>query len=248
LSNLLDQRARQIVAHPAVTLRAPPAGRPAASDPEDLRALYAVCDGLALADGTRILGRAETGPATAWLKEERALSWDEALVVLGERDDLVILRDPDPGGRRAGGGVLEAPTDGLSAPARVALDVIGYLEDRLGIPGPAASTGAPEREAREAARRGDKEALARALARPFYPGAERDRAHAALALGALRAAAGNPGGALAAFAQAVEDRVRAAARGAEKTEARAAWKACAVAAERVGAADVAAACRARAKD
>ena len=49
-------------------------------------------------------------------------------------------------------------------------------------------SGAPEREAREAAQRGDEEAIAHAIARPFYPGAERDRAHAALTLGALRAA------------------------------------------------------------
>jgi hypothetical protein len=245
LSEPLEKRLRAILAHPAVTLRTPSAGQAAASDPEDLRALYGGCDGLALADGTRILGRAEIAPTTAWLREERALSWDEALVVLGERDDLVILRDPDPDVRRAGGGVLEAPTDGLSAPARVALDVIGYLEDRLGIPGP---PGAPEREAREAARRGDAEAIARAIHRPFYPGAERDRAHAALALGAIRAARGDAGGALTAFAQAVEDRVRAAARGAEKAEARAGWKACAVAAEKAGAAEVAAVCRARAKD
>jgi hypothetical protein len=244
LSEPLEQRIHAILDHPAVTARPPSRGAPAASEPEDVRALYAACDGLALADGTRILSRAEVAPATAWLKEERALSWDEALVVLGERDDLVILRDPDPGGQRAGGGVLEAPTDGLSAPARVALDLIGYLEDRIGLPGP---PGAPEREAREATRRGDGDGIARALARTFYPGADRDRAHAALALGAIRAAAGDAGGALAAFAQAVEARVRAAPRGAEKSVARGGWQACAVAAEKAGAAEVAAACRANAQ-
>ena len=43
--------------------------------------------------------------------------------MIGERDDLVIVRDLDTAGARAGGGVLEAPTDGgWRAPAREALD------------------------------------------------------------------------------------------------------------------------------
>src|SRR5262249_14245106 len=94
--------------------------------------------------------------------------------------------------------------------------------------------------------RRDAEGIARAIARGFYPGAERDLAHAALSLGALRAGAGDAEGALDAFARAVEARVRAAPRGAGPAEARAGWKTCAVAAEKAGALAVAEACRARA--
>jgi hypothetical protein len=75
----------------------------------------------------------EAERATVWLKEEKSLDWDADLTVIGERDDLVIVRDRDPLGVRAGGGVLEAPRDGLSSFRRVALGVIGYLEVRAGV-------------------------------------------------------------------------------------------------------------------
>jgi hypothetical protein len=222
--------------------RPPSATAPLTGEPADLLAFYAVSDGIELVDGTRILARGEIAAATAWLVTEKSLGWGPDLWVVGERDDLVIVRDLDAAGARAGGGVLEAPTDGLTALRRAALDVTGYLEDRLGIPG--ATEQAPEGAAREAAAKGDAEALARAIARGFYPGAERDLAHAALSLGALRAGAGDAAGAMAAFQEAVAARVRAAPRGAGAGEARAAWRTCAVAAEKAGAAEVAARCRA----
>lgn len=241
-------RARRLAEHPAVTAkRGPAADPPLAGEPADLGALYATTDGIELGDGTRILPRGEIAAATEWLKGERSLEWGADLWVIGERDDLVIVRDLDAAGTRAGGGVLEAPTDGLSTPARVALDVVGYLEDRVGIP-VAAGAQAPERAAREAVARRDAAGIAAALGRGFYPGAARDEAHAALTLGALRAGAGDAAGAMDAFAQAAAARARAVPRGAEASEARAAWRACAVAAEKAGAPEVAAACRARAVD
>jgi hypothetical protein len=238
------ERARRLAEHSAVTLKRGPAADPALpGEPADLTALYATTDGIELGDGTRILARGEIAAATEWLKGERSLEWSADLWVIGERDDLVIVRDLDAAGTRAGGGVLEAPTDGLSALMRAALDVLGYLEERVGT----AREHAPERAAREAVARRDAEGIARALAREFYPGAERDLAHAALSLGAIRAGAGDAEGALEAFAQAVAARVRAAPRGAETSVARAAWKTCAVAAEKAGATAVAATCRGRAR-
>jgi hypothetical protein len=236
-------RAARIAGHAAVTLRREPAAGPLLpGEPPDLVALYAVTDGIEIADGTRILGRGEIAAATAWLKDDKSLEWSPDLWVIGERDDQVIVRDLDPSAARAGGGVLEAPTDGLSTPARAALDVISYLEDRLGI----ARSGSPERDAREAVARRDASAIAAAIARGFYPGAERELAHAVLALGALHAAAGDTEGALAAFSQAVAARARAAPRGAEAAETSAAWRTCAVAADKAGAPAVAELCRARA--
>jgi hypothetical protein len=223
--------------------RAPSTEAPLPGEPSDLSALYAVTDGVELADGTRILGRGEIAAATAWLVGEKSLEWGPDLWVIGEREDLVIVRDLDTAAARAGGGVLEAPTDGLSAPERAALDVIGYLEERLG----AAPPRAPERAAREAAARGDAEGIALAIAHGFYPGAERALWHAALALGALRAGAGDAEGAMAAFAQAVDARMRAAPRGAAPSEARAGWRACAVTAEKAGVGIVAAQCREKAR-
>src|SRR5262245_54035314 len=127
-------RATALLARPSVVASWPPLGErgEALREPPDLAALYAVADGLELADGTRILGRDAAKGATAWLKQEKSLDWDVDLMVIGERDDLVILRDIDSGAARAGGGVLEAPTDGLSSFRRVALSVIGYLEVRSG--------------------------------------------------------------------------------------------------------------------
>jgi hypothetical protein len=254
----LIDRARAVAAHAAVVERRDPASAPPLQhEPADLSALYAVADGIDLADGTRILRRAEVLEATAWLVADKALEWGPDLWVIGERDDLVVVRDLDGVGTRAGGGVLEAPTDGLSRLSREALDVIGYLEDRLGIgaattflvdqPSPGAvRSRAPERAAREAVARRDARAIAEAIARPFYPGAERELAHAALTLGAVHAGAGDVDRALGAFARAVEARVRAAPRGAEASEARAGWRAAAIAAEKAGSPAAAEACRARA--
>jgi len=133
----LAARVAAILASPAVIVkRAPtPSAEPWPFDvpePADLAALYAVTDGIELADGTVILRRAELAGTTAWLKQEKSLDdWAEGIFVLGERSDLVIARDLDPAGTRAGGGVLEAPTDGLSTFKRAAFGVVGYLEGRL---------------------------------------------------------------------------------------------------------------------
>lgn len=240
--------ARAIVASAQVAeARAPSSGAWAMSlpAPADLEALLGVSDGLTLADGTRILGREEIAPATRWLKEERALHWGDDLLVVGERDDLVIVRDLDLEGRRAGGGVLEAPTDGLESFARVGRDLLGYLAARAGVEGDARP--APEQAAKDAIARRDAAALARALEEPFYPGGEALFAHAALVLGEMRAKNGDHEGAMEAFARSVETRARAARRGAETSERAAGWRACARAADGVGASETAAACRARAE-
>ena len=241
-----EQRARAIVESSAAIAREPPAPRGEGAEPLpwDLAALHAVADGLELADRTRILGRELSVKATAWLIEEKSLDWDADLLVLGERDDVVIVHDRDRSSKRAGGGVLEAPTDGLASFRRVALDALSYLERRAGIESGAAIT--PERAAREAGERGDAEALAQAIDRGFYPGATRELAHAALRLGALRAAQGDHEGALAAFTRSAEARVAAVPRGAEATERGAAWRAAAVAAEKAGSPSIAEACRTRA--
>jgi hypothetical protein len=233
----LEGLARALLADARVSRRPPSAEPELPEEPADLGALWALSDGLDLADGTRLLGRGEVMRATAWLVTERALdTWGARRWVIGERDDLVIVRDlGEPGG------VLETATDALSSLDRVAMDVLGYLALRLGLPGPRA----PEREARDAAARGDAEALAAALGRGFYPGAHTEAWQAWRALGALHAQAGEEAGALDAFAAAVEVRLAGAPRAAP-TERSAAWKACAVAAEKAGAAGVAAACRQRA--
>jgi hypothetical protein len=233
-----------LIGHAGVAVQCGPSTEAALPDePADLTALYAVTNGIELTDGTRILARGEIAGATAWLKGEKSLEWGDDLWVIGEREDLVIVRDLDATGARAGGGVLEAPTDGLSAPARAALDVIGYLEERLG----AAPARAPERAARAAVAQRDAEGIAQAIAHEFYPGAERELWHAALTLGGLRAGAGDAEGALAAFARAVEARARGAPRGAAASEAVAGWKTCAVTAEKAGAAALARRCREKAK-
>ena len=131
----MEQRLRALLALPAVLTQAPPLAPDPAhdGDPGDLAAFYAACDGLTLVDGTTLLGRAEAARATAWLIEEKSLHWSDELLLLGERDDLVIVRDADRQGTRAGGGVLEAPTDGLSSFKRVSLDLASYLELRAGV-------------------------------------------------------------------------------------------------------------------
>lgn len=243
----LDERIAAILASPRVTVRGAPADGSASGEatPADLAKLHAAADGLELDDGTRILGRAEIPRATAWLVEEKALSWEDDLCVVGERDDLVLVLDLDARRARAGGGLLEAATDGLEAFRRVALGVVEYLEARLAI----AETPpiAPERAAREAISVRDPDALEAAIARGFYPGADREIAHASMSLGAMRAAAGDRARALAAFERAAAARVRAVPRGAESAETAAAWRAFAAAAESAGAPDIAETCRERAR-
>ncbi len=242
----LDERIAAILASSRVTVRGAPGDGAAFDDaaPADLVALHTAADGLELDDGTRILARAEIPRATAWLVEEKALSWEDDLQVVGERDDLVLVLDLDARRARAGGGVLEAATDGLEAFRRVALGVVEYVEARLALP--ETPPIAPERAAREAVAVRDPDALEAAIARGFYPGADRELAHASMSLGAMRAAAGDRARALAAFERAAESRVRAVPRGAESAETAAAWRAFATAAESAGAPDIANACRERA--
>ncbi|MDI1445463.1 hypothetical protein [Polyangium sp. 6x1] len=241
-----SERAARICAARAITRRRPPGPRTwdlEGEAPEDLAALWANAGGLALADGTRLLGPEEVGPATKWLTEEKSLGWDGDLFVVGERDDLVIVRDLDRAGKRAGGGVLEAPSDGLEAFRRVAWDMLGYLEARLGLePAPRPT---PEIAAQKAASQKDSAALTRLLAEPFYPGSEAVAAHAALVLGEVLAAAGDDVAAMRAFVRSVSFRVQGARRGAEALERAAGFRAAARVAESVGAKALAEACLTR---
>lgn len=242
----LVRRARALVASAAVVSRRPPSPSPWAFDfpePDDIAVFYGECDGLILRDGTVVLERSAIPRATSWLVEERSLSWRPDLFIVGERDDLVIVRDIDGEVARAGGGVLEAATDALETFQRQALGMIGYLEARAGI---AVPDPAPEVAARAAEHRADAAALAAALALPFYPGAERELSHRNVALGVLRIGAGDEGGALAAFERSVAARLCTVGRGAQISEAAAAWRACAAAASEAGAEAVAERCAARA--
>lgn len=237
-----------MLASPAVRIKRAPSAEPwpfEGPEPADLAALYAQSDGLELEDGTTILPRGDLERTTAWLKQEKSLDdWPADRIVVGERTDAVLVLDLDRGGERAGGGVLEAATDGLSAFKRAAMSVLGYLERRLD---PRADSDAPpERRAREAVEKKDREALAAALEEPFYPGSERDFAHAALTLGALAAAVGDAEGALAAFERSVKARARAAPRGSGAREEAAAWRACSIAADQAGARALAEECSTRA--
>lgn len=235
-----EDRLRALLCDARVIDKGAPDSSPALpGEPADLTALWSLAGGLSLADGTRLLSRGEVLSATAWLVAEKSLEWGPELWVIGERDDLVIVRDLDPSSARAGGGVLEAATDGLSVFARAAMDGVGYLESRLGL----GSGGAPEALARAAAAGGDAEALSLALERGFYPGAERDRWQAGLSLGGLLARSGDEAGALSAFEDAVSARVRGAPRGSEERERAAGWKGCAIAAEKAGAKGLAEVCR-----
>jgi hypothetical protein len=230
---------------PAIAERRGPSEAPwpvAAPEPADLAALHAASDGLALADGTTVLPRGDLARTTAWLIQDRALDWPEDLVILGEREDLVIVLDLDLARARAGGGVLEAPTDGLSSFRRVTRTLLGYLERRAGL---SAGDPAPEVLAAEAAARRDREALRAALAEPWYPGSDRQEAHAALVLGGLAAAAGDEAAAVEAFERSVAARVRAAPRGAGALEQAAGWRACAAAAREASAPALADRCLAK---
>jgi len=241
------QRMMTIVASPSVIAKRSPTEAPwpfEGDPPEDIAALHGTCDGLQLADGTRILGREECALSTKWLREEKSLVWEDDLFIVGERDDLVIVRDLDRQGVRAGGGVLEAATDGLETLKRVALDILGYVELRLGLVDPNPT---PERMARIGVVERNADTLTHVLSQRFYPGNEADAALAALTLGELRAQAGQPEAALQAFEQYADLRARSARRGAQSIERAAAFRAAARAAESVGALDLAEVCRQRAK-
>ncbi len=236
-----------ILASPSVVAKRPPADSPwpfQFSPSDDIIALHAACDGMELADGTRILGREESGISTKWLRDEKSLVWDDDLFIIGERDDLVIVRDLDPRGLRAGGGVLEAATDGLESLRRVSLDIVGYLESRLGIVDPHP---APERAVRLLVPARDADGLAHVLTQVFYPGNEADAALAALTLGELLAQKGDHDAALRAFEQYADVRMKSARRGAQSIERAAAFRAATRVAESAGALALADVCRDRAK-
>ncbi len=211
--------------------------------PPDIAAFQACCAGLDLADGTRILGLEQSFVSTKWLREEKSLDWDDDLFIIGERDDLIILRDMDVHGVRAGGGILEAATDGLETLRRVAMDLVGYLEARTGFCDP---NPAPESRARVAIAERNIEALAAISTLMFYPGNEADAALAALTLGELHARAGRESDAMAAFTHYADIRARTARRGAQAMERAAAFRAAARVTESVGATALAEACRQRA--
>ncbi len=244
--NSLRIRIQSILASPSVVAKRLPTASlwPFAGPiPEDLEAFRVSCDGLDLTDGTRILGPEQSAVSTKWLREEKSLDWDDDLFIVGERDDLVILRDLDVQGIRSGGGILEAATDGLENLRRVALDLVGYLESRVGFANP---NPAPEIRVRLAIAEKNIPALAHLVAQSFYPGNEADAALAALTLGELQARAGDESAALAAFEQYADLRARAARRGAQGMERAAAFRAAARVAESAGSTTLAEVCRRRA--
>jgi tetratricopeptide (TPR) repeat protein len=200
--------------------------------PEDLALFYAACDGVVLADGTTLLGAASVEEATAWMKREHALTWDEDMIVLGERLDMVIVRDLDRPGKRAGGGVIEVPHDGLEHGGRVAMDLVGYLEHRAHLE---ELEPPPEVLARRAFEREDRAALEEALTRGFYRGAAKELARGYRRLGALHAELGHRDLALAAFERVVAIEVEGASPRARERHAASAYRACAQAAADVGA-------------
>jgi hypothetical protein len=248
LAGSYADRVATLLASPRVVERRPPrdvAWPIAHPEPADVGALYLACDGLLLDAGVRVFGRGELHDVTQWLVLEKALGWADDLVVVGERRDVVIVLDLDVAGARAGGGVLEVGADDLGAFDRVASGLLSYLLVRAGAGEDDAPP--PEIAARRAARDGDREALARELARPMYPGQDRLFASLAVELGALHAAAQDAPRALESFAQSVEARVRSVTRDARPAERQAGWRAAAIASRARGAHEVADACEQRAR-
>ncbi len=241
------ERVARLLASSGVQRVAPPrAGVPwpfAAPEPDEVAALYAQCDGLELGDGAVVLGRGELADVTSWLVLDRALDWPPDLVVVGERGDLVVALDLDVDGARAGGGVVEVPTDDLRAFTRVAGGLVGWAELHAGL---ADATAPPEVLARAMIDAGDCDGLVHALAAPWYPGQDALAATAWLALGRLHAVEGARGSALAAFEQHVELRASLVGRGAREAEEARAWRGAAHEAARVGDEALAQACRDRA--
>src|SRR3954454_12769744 len=129
-------RVERLLASPRVKETKPPrdvAWPISLTEPADLSALYFACDGLELADGTRLFGKGELHDVTEWLVLEKALAWPDDLVIVGERRDLVVVLDLDVRGERAGGGVLETGVDDLGVFERVAGDTVGYLSARAEV-------------------------------------------------------------------------------------------------------------------
>src|SRR6266571_4089244 len=96
-------RIERLLASPCVRERKPARGVDwpfAHAEPADLRALYAVLDGLLLDDGVRLFGRGELADVTQWLVLEKGLGWADDLVVVGERRDVVVVLDLDVAGVR----------------------------------------------------------------------------------------------------------------------------------------------------
>jgi hypothetical protein len=214
------------------------------AEPADLSALYLACDGVELDDKTRLFGRGELRDVTEWLVLEKGLGWSDELVVVGERLDIVVVLDLDADGQRAGGGVLETSVDDLGLFERVALDVVGYLCERAGVPDDRVAP--PEIAARRAAASSDAARLEHELARPMYPGSERLLASLSLELGTLWARAGQNARAMAAFERSVEARLASVGRGAREAERGAAWRAAAFASQSAGASDLVTECNSRA--
>ncbi len=241
-------RAKRLLASPRVRERKPPrgVGWPIThAEPADLTAMYALCDGFVLDDGARLFGRGELHDVTQWLVLEKALTWPDDLVVVGDRPGVVVVLDLDVAERRAGGGVVEVGADDLGAFDRVASSVVGYFLSRAGLG--EGEVLPPEVAARRAAERGDRARLERELARPMYPGQDRLFASLALELGALSAEAGEAERAFSAFGRSVEARVRSVTRDAEDAERRAGWRAAAIASRERGAHAIADECEARAR-
>jgi len=241
------RRVERLLASPRVTESKPPrdvAWPISHTEPADLSALYLACDGLELADGTRLFGKGELHDVTEWLVLEKALGWPDDLVIVGERRDIVVVLDLDVRGERAGGGVLETGVDDLGVFERVAGDTVGYLCARAEVPDDVEQP--PEIAARRAAELADVSSLERELARPMYPGHERLFASLALDLGSLWAAAGDSERAMSAFSRSVDARIAAVGRGGRDIERAAAWRAAAHASRARAAADVAELCEQKA--
>lgn len=244
----LSERIEALLAAPRITEKKPPregAWSAPHMEPDDLAALYAACDGLAIDEGgVLLLGEGELWDATRWLVLDKALDWPDDLLVVGERRDRVVVLDLDVEGVRAGGGVLEASSDELETFERVASDVVAWASIHAGgSPDPSPPAEVAAATALEA---GDRGALEAALLRGFYPGSDARLAAFALRLGAMCVASGEPERAMRAFERSVAARTRTVRRGAEERERALAWRAAAQASRAAGSIELAEACEARA--
>jgi hypothetical protein len=135
-SEIQQDRVTRLFTSPELSITRPPrdiAWPLALPIPPDLRALYAVCDGLKTRDGFTLLGKGELKDVTDWLVLDKGLGWPSDYVVVGERHDMVVVVDLDVEGTRGGGGVLEAPNDALESFEPAACDLVAYLEARVGL-------------------------------------------------------------------------------------------------------------------
>ena len=243
----VQDRIETVLASPRIARIVPPradapwgAPHPA---PPDLDALYRSCDGLVTENGFTLLGRGEVFDTTRWLVLDKALSWPDDFLVIGERTASAVVVDLDVLGSRAGGGVLEAASDDLETFERVASDALAYISLQIGLLDPAPPA---EVRARRAADEGDREALETELSRVSYPGQDRKRAALFHELGRLHAKKGDGARALLAFERSAEARALLVREGARDRERAAAWKAAAITARGTGDETVAAMCEARA--